>query len=185
MVGAENVEKQVVTASSLLVVIGDIGGKIRGGAILTDDDPVFVVAVFGRLEPHRAVANVETVPFIEALQGAFQGSAVGEAALGIPVVRADAEFGQVLPDIVEYAVAGCIEYRGKTRIPQSISNRGDDPVQQHVVAGRRFGEDSEQRGAVEASQPVVPLGMQLSGDVVDIVTPVGSLGKLDLLAECL
>jgi hypothetical protein len=71
----------IVSPPAFVEVIGDIGREVRGLAVLTDDDAVFVISELRAAKPGRAVLHVENSALAEHVEGSAYAAAVDEALL--------------------------------------------------------------------------------------------------------
>ena len=93
MIGAEHVDEALEAALALGEVIGDVGGEIGLLPVLAHHHAVLLVAELGGAEPQRAVAALQASLRLEQRERVIDRAALGERALGGPVIEAHAELG--------------------------------------------------------------------------------------------
>ena len=96
VVGAEDVDQQVVAAARLVEVVGDVGGEVGGVAVRADQHPVLRVAVVGRAEPDRALRLVGVARLPQGgRRRPIDAAGLVERALREEAVEVDAEAVEV------------------------------------------------------------------------------------------
>ena len=100
MVGAEQINQVIEAALTLVVVICNIRCEIGFGAILSNDNTVFVIAEAGRRKPGCAILFVQYATFFEHAKRVVDAIAFRQLLLRIPAIESDAELGKVIFDVL-------------------------------------------------------------------------------------
>src|SRR5207302_6124737 len=83
-------------------------------AVLAHHDAVLLVAEPGGAEPDRTLLTVQVSARLEHRERVIDRAAVGERALGGPVIEDDAELGEVTTDVREHLGERVLEHLAKT-----------------------------------------------------------------------
>ena len=105
MVRTEDVDEKSVAAPQFVAVIRRVGCQVRRPSVAPAQDAIEIVAEFGRMQPHRAVAVVRKAAPPQILDDVVDRAALVERCLGEPAVEADAEACHVLALLLDDDVA--------------------------------------------------------------------------------
>ena len=87
VVGAPDVDEQLVAAGELVPVVGDVREQVGGLAVGLHDDAVLVVAEVGGAQPHGAVLLEDDAVLAQVGQRGVDRAGVVEALLAEPRVE--------------------------------------------------------------------------------------------------
>jgi len=102
MIGAKHIDEPREAALALGEMVGDVGGEVGLVAVLTHHHPILLIAEGGGPEPERTFPPVQVPGALEHRERVIDGAALGELALGGPLIEAHPELGKIVADVGEH-----------------------------------------------------------------------------------
>src|SRR5258708_21615959 len=183
MVRPQHVDEAREAALGLAQVIGDIGREVGLLAVLAPHHAILLVPELARPEPGRTVALLETPLGCEHLERMIDGAALGEGALGTPVIEEDAELPEVVADVREHLRERELEHLAETRRAQELPRPPDERIDvELLVASGRIGREPLENARRRPPQSLPGEAAELVRERSHVIAAVAVLREGQLLA---
>ena len=106
MIGPPDVDQQIVAATELVLMIGDIGSEVRKLSILLAHHPILVVCEGSRPEPLRPVLLKQIALGFQHIESALHGLIFEQQGFTGPGVKVQAEQCQIRLNRLEHFAIG-------------------------------------------------------------------------------
>ena len=113
MIGAKNIDQIFKSTMNLVLMIGNVGAKIRLVAILFDDHPVLLVLKSRGFQPYGAILVIYESFFPQPPQSVVNGVIVVKRLFAEPAVKLDPEFPEIGFDTVQNPFGRKLSEKGK------------------------------------------------------------------------
>ena len=91
VVSAPQVDNAVEATLEFVAVISNIGSKVSGNAVVTDNNAVLIIAVSGGIKPFCAVLFINATFFLKEFAGLTDFIGIMQGLLAEPYIKGYAE----------------------------------------------------------------------------------------------